>query len=90
MPPSEVARVAPLGNRAAALRAGVPRSLVDEVVGGDDHLLTLPVPAASSFREISSRTPSPHVVALGSKKRPSFVRDETHLSFRPQITSCSD
>jgi len=54
-----------LGNKAANVRAGVPRDKADEAAGGLRHVLHLPMPrVASGSTEVVARTPSPHVAAL--------------------------
>lgn len=68
------------GNRAATVRSGVAEPDVFEAVGGDHHLLHLPVPGPSSHGEISSRTPSPYVVGLGKTQTAFSSRGKLNLS----------
>ena len=63
------------GNRAALLRAGVPRGEADEAAGGDLYSDYLPVPASATPREITAMTHSPGTFGLdfflmGKKKAP--------------------
>lgn len=72
------------GNRAATVRSGVAEPDVFEAVGGDHHLLHLPVPGPSSHGEISSRTPSPYVVGLG-KTQTAFSSRKVELIFTRRL-----
>jgi len=53
-----------LGNRAAAIRAGASRREADEAAGGRLYTEHLPMPAASSPRELVAKTHDPSTMGI--------------------------
>ena len=72
------------GNRAALLRAGVPRGEADSLAGGGLYTDYLPVPESATPREITAMTHSPGTFGLdffqmGKKKKTDDVYYEGFL-----------